>query len=82
MSRGGFEIVGYYAQNGDERHAFEELRDALDHARTVGRQQALDAAVQSGVDNPQVYIEEQVDGLDTYRIRVKAMGNPRLMKET
>jgi N-methylhydantoinase A/oxoprolinase/acetone carboxylase beta subunit len=81
MSREGFEIMGYYVQNGDERHVFEELRDALDHARAVGREQALDAAVRSGADNPQVHIEERVDGLDTYRIRVKAMGNPRLMKE-
>jgi hypothetical protein len=80
MSREGFEIMGYYAQNGDERHAFEELRDALDHARAVGCEQALDAAIRSGADNPHVHIEEQVDGLDTYRIRVKAMGNPRLMR--
>lgn len=80
MSREGFEIMGYYVQNSDERQAFEALRDALDHARAVASEQALDAAVRSGAENPQVHIEERVDGLDTYHIRVKAMGNPRLMR--
>jgi N-methylhydantoinase A/oxoprolinase/acetone carboxylase beta subunit len=81
MSREGLEITGYYAQNSEERHVFEALRDALDHARAVGRERAVDAAVRSGADNPQVHIEEQIDGLDTYRIRVKAMGSPRLTRE-
>lgn len=81
MSRDGLEIMGYYVQNSDERHTFEALRDALDHARAVASERALDTAVRSGADNPQVHIEEQIEGLDIYRIHVKAMGNPRLMKE-
>jgi N-methylhydantoinase A/oxoprolinase/acetone carboxylase beta subunit len=79
-TRGGIEIMGYYVQNGNTRHAFEQLQVALDFARTIGREHALDAAVRSGAHDPQVHIEEQIEGLDTYRIRVKVMGNPRLMR--
>ena len=82
MSREGFEIMGYYVQNSDERHVFEALQDALEHARAVSCERALNAAMRSGADNPQVHIEERTDGLDTYRVHVRAMGNPRLMSKS
>ena len=64
----------------DERYEFEELDEALAQARTLSQQRALGAALRSGADNPQVSVEELTDGLDTYRIRARAMGNPRLTR--
>jgi Tfp pilus assembly protein PilX len=64
----------------DERTEFEELEDALAYARALSEERALGGAIRSGADNPQVTIEELTDGLDTYRIRAKAIGNPRLTK--
>ena len=63
-----------------ERREFEELHDALACARALSQERALGAALRSGADNPQVVVEELTDGLDTYRIRAKAMGNPRLTR--
>ncbi len=84
LSSSGLEVLGYYVQvsdrsgRGEERREFEELEDALACARALSQERALGAAVRSGADNPQVIVEEVSDGLDTYRIRAKAMGNPRL----
>jgi N-methylhydantoinase A/oxoprolinase/acetone carboxylase beta subunit len=80
LSRDGLEVFGYYVQAHDERHEFEELGMALAHARALSRERALGAAIRSGADNPQVTIEELTDGLDTYRVRAKAIGNPRLTR--
>ena len=91
LSRDGLEVLGYYVavtamgpaaidQAGDLRFEYEELSDALAHARELGHERALGAAIRSGADNPQVTIEELTDGLDTYRIRAKAIGNPRLAR--
>jgi N-methylhydantoinase A/oxoprolinase/acetone carboxylase beta subunit len=80
LSRDGLEVFGYYVQAHDERYEFEELDAALAHARDLSRERALGAALRSGADNPEVTVEEQTDGLDTYRIRAKAIGNPRLMR--
>jgi N-methylhydantoinase A/oxoprolinase/acetone carboxylase beta subunit len=80
LSRSGLEVFGYYVQAHDERFEFEELRDALAHARILSQERALGAAIRSGADNPQVTIQELTDGLDTYHIRAKAMGNPRLTR--
>jgi hypothetical protein len=80
LSMEGMEILGYYVQNSQERHVFEQVGDAITHARDMARERALDGAVRSGAVKPQVVIDEQADGLDTYRIQAKAMGNPRLMK--
>jgi N-methylhydantoinase A/oxoprolinase/acetone carboxylase beta subunit len=80
LSRSGLELFGYYVQAHDERFEFEELDDALAHARTLSRERALGAAIRSGADNPELTVEELTDGLDTYRIRAKAMGNPRLAR--
>jgi N-methylhydantoinase A/oxoprolinase/acetone carboxylase beta subunit len=80
LSRSGLELFGYYVQAHDGRSEFEELGDALGYARTLSRERALGAAIRSGADNPEVTVEELTDGLDTYRIRAKAMGNPRLTR--
>jgi len=80
LSTTGLDVIGYYLQTRDGRQEYEVLDDALDHARTQTHDNALNAALRSGADNPQVTMEEKSDGLDTYRIRAKAIGNPRLMK--
>jgi hypothetical protein len=76
----GMEVLGYYAQTGEERFEFEDLAIALERAHTLSRERALGGALRSGADNPQVVVEQRSDGLDTYRIRAKAMGNPRLAR--
>ncbi|MBT3315199.1 MAG: hydantoinase/oxoprolinase family protein [Anaerolineae bacterium] len=80
LTKAGLDVIGYYVQASDGRQEFEKLDDALKHARTQTQENALNAALQSGADNPQVTMEEIADGLDTYRIQAKAIGNPRLMK--
>jgi N-methylhydantoinase A/oxoprolinase/acetone carboxylase beta subunit len=80
LSGEGLEVLGYYVQSSDERQEFEHVDNALAHARALSQERALGAALRSGADNPQAVIEESVDGLDTYRIRAKAMGNPRLAR--
>ncbi len=84
LSSSGLEVLGYYVQTSDHsgqgggREEFEEAGDALAHARSLSRERAIGAALRSGADNPRVVVEELSDGLDTFRIRAKAMGNPRL----
>jgi len=80
LSSEGLEVLGYYVQTSDGRQEFEEADDALVRARALSRERALGAALRSGAANPQVMIEELADGLDTYRIRAKAVGNPRLAR--
>ncbi len=80
LSRNGLEVLGYYVQTSEERRDFEELTDALTHAKALSQERALGAALRSGADNPQVSVEELTDGLDTYRIRARAVGNPRLAR--
>jgi N-methylhydantoinase A/oxoprolinase/acetone carboxylase beta subunit len=79
-SSSGLEVFGYYVQAQDERHQFEELDKALACARSLSHERALGAAIRSGADSPQVTVEEVTDGLDTFRIRAKAIGNPRLAR--
>jgi len=84
LSSSGLEVLGYYVQTSDRsgqdggREEFEKMNDALTRARALSQERALGAALRSGADNPQVVMEELSDGLDTFRIRAKAMGNPRL----
>jgi N-methylhydantoinase A/oxoprolinase/acetone carboxylase beta subunit len=80
LAGAGLDVRGYYCQASDERHEFEELQEALEFARALGRERALGAAIRSGAANPQVGLEQLDDGLDTFRIRAKAMGNPRLAR--
>lgn len=80
LSPSGLDIISFYLQAGDKREEYEELEEALDIARKLSHDRALSAALRSGADNPQVIIQETSDGLDTYRIRAQAVGNPRLAK--
>lgn len=78
LSNSGLDVIGYYLQAGEERLEYEELDRALALARETARERAYRAALRSGADNPQVTLTETADGIDTYRIRVQAFGNPRL----
>ncbi len=80
LSGEGLDVIAYYVQASDERLEFEALEEALAQARRLTHERALGAAIRSGADNPQVVMEELTDGLDTYRIRAKAVGNPRLTR--
>lgn len=82
LSSSGLEVLGYYVQAGEERRDFEEeeLSQALACARALAEERALGAAMRSGADDPQVTVEQLTEGLDTYRVRAKAMGNPRLTR--
>ncbi|GAB4529115.1 MAG: hydantoinase/oxoprolinase family protein [Anaerolineae bacterium] len=80
LSGDGLEVTGYFVQTSDERLEFEAVEDALSCARSLSQERALGAALRSSADNPQVIVEELADGLDTYRIRAKAIGNPRLAR--
>ena len=80
LSEAGMDVISYYVQARDGREEFEELTDALGHARKSGHDRVLSAALRSGADNPQVVVEEIADGIDSYRIRLQAVGNPRLSK--
>ncbi len=80
LSQEGLEVLGYYVQTDGERQTFTDADAALACARSLGQERALGAALRSGADNPQVTVEEVSDGLDTYRIRARAVGNPRLSR--
>jgi N-methylhydantoinase A/oxoprolinase/acetone carboxylase beta subunit len=80
LSPSGLDVIGYYVQARDNREEYEELEDALKYAHDLCQERALSAALRSGADNPQVIVDEISDGLDTYRIRAQAVGNPRLAK--
>jgi N-methylhydantoinase A/oxoprolinase/acetone carboxylase beta subunit len=80
LSTDGFEVIGYYVQDSSQRALYADLEQALQHARTLGPERALQNAILAGADNPQLTIAERSDGLDTYRIQAQAAGNPRLMK--
>jgi N-methylhydantoinase A/oxoprolinase/acetone carboxylase beta subunit len=80
LSAEGLDVIGYYVQNSVERLSFEQADEALCHARDMCRERVMQEAVLAGADNPQVIVEELSEGLDTYRIRARAVGNPRLAR--
>lgn len=76
----GLEVLGYHVQVSEDRKSFaeEELAEALAYAERLAGERALGGAMRSGADNTEVIVETETEGLDTYRVRAKAMGNPRL----
>jgi N-methylhydantoinase A/oxoprolinase/acetone carboxylase beta subunit len=78
LSAGNVDVVGYFVQSREDRVEYEELEDALDHARGAVAERARSAALRSGADNPQVVIDVVQDGMDSYRIKARAVGKPRL----
>ena len=80
LSERGLKVIGYYVQMSKGRELYAEVEEALDRARRLGRERVLQGALEAGADSPRVLVEEIVTGMDSYRIRAKALGNPRLMK--
>ncbi len=80
LSESGLDVISYIIQTREDRQEYENLDAALTYAREFCQERALNAALRSGADHPQVIFEEISDGLDTYRIRAQAVGNPRLAK--
>ena len=78
LSAGNVDVIGYYLQARDGREEIEELEDALKKARKNAGENARSAALRSGADNPQVDTEVIQDGMDSYRIKARAVGKPRL----
>lgn len=80
LTQRGLKVIGYYVQMSEGRELYEALEAARARARRLGRERVLERAREAGADNPRVLVEEIVTGMDSYRIRAKALGNPRLMK--
>jgi len=82
VDQSGLEVMGYYVKTSEDRKDFDEeqLESCLSYAKDLAHERALSAAVRSGADSPEVVLTMETEGLDTYRIRAKAMGNPRLAK--
>ncbi|MDX1686795.1 MAG: hydantoinase/oxoprolinase family protein [Candidatus Promineifilaceae bacterium] len=80
LSEKGLKVIGYYVQVSEGRELYGELEAAMARARQLGRERVLKGALEAGADSPRVLVEEIVTGMDSYRIRAKALGNPRLMK--
>ena len=78
LSAGDVDVIGYYLQARNSREEIEELEDALTKAQKIAGENALSAALRSGADNPQVVTEVIQDGMDSYRIKARAVGKPRL----
>jgi hypothetical protein len=78
LSESGLDVIGYYVQSSYDRLEVEELQDALVSARQIGHEYVYSAAIRSGAANPEVVLEEKIDGIDTYRIYAQAFGKPRL----
>lgn len=71
-------VVGYYVQDGEKRVRFRDLDEASTYARRRCSEGAMSQALLAGAIDPHLLIEEIDEGPDTYRIRAKAIGNPRL----
>jgi len=78
LSADGAEVLGYFVQTTEGRDYIESLEEALEQARRRVRALAWEGAIRAGAYNPVVSLQEVEDGLDTYRIKARAIGNPRL----
>jgi len=76
----GMYVAGYYVQLGEERKRFSKLEPAMDYAKQVIGEKALARARESGTVDPHLEFEQLPDGAENYRIRARAMDNPRSME--
>lgn len=72
------QLAGYFAQVGGERSRFATLDAAITAARQSLTEQAKAEIRQAGVDEPTLDFERLPDGAESYRLRVRAVGNPKL----
>ncbi len=78
LSSGNFDVISYYVQARENRVEIDELDDAVTYAKKIAKDNALSAALRSGADNPQVVVDVIQDGMDSYQIKARAVGKPRL----
>lgn len=74
----GLNVVGYYVQTKQKRRRFPRLEEALTYARQAAGEQVMHEARQTGAADPHVEFEQLPDGAESYRLRARAIGNPRL----
>lgn len=70
--------IGYIAQVGEKHASFQRLEPALEFAREEARRQSEVEALRAGAFSPHTRVEDVPNGVDSYRIRARSVGNPRL----
>jgi N-methylhydantoinase A/oxoprolinase/acetone carboxylase beta subunit len=78
LSEGNIDVISYFLQARENREEIEELDEALAEAKRIAEENALSAALRSGAENPEVILEVTQDGMDSYRVKARAVGKPRL----
>jgi N-methylhydantoinase A/oxoprolinase/acetone carboxylase beta subunit len=78
LTEDNLDVIAYYLQAREQREEIEELDDALAAAKALAEEKALSAALRSGAANPEVIIEVIQDGMDSYRVKARAVGKPHL----
>jgi N-methylhydantoinase A/oxoprolinase/acetone carboxylase beta subunit len=76
----GMYITGYYVQSGEERKHFSKLEPAMEYAQKITGEKALARANEAGAIDPHLQFEQLPDGVESYRIQARVVGNPRLMR--
>lgn len=74
----GLNVVGYYAKAGGERKRFSKLEEAITFARRTVEGLVRSEAKSNGAVDPHIEFEQLADGVDSYRLRATAIGNPHL----
>lgn len=70
--------AGYFVQTETERSHLPDLDAALSEARKMVSLGAEREALSGGAVAPRVDIEEVPDGVDSFRVRARAVGNPKI----
>lgn len=78
LDAGKIDVIGYYVQGREYREEVEELEEAISIAKRIAEESAHSAALRSGANNPQVVTELIQDGMDSYQVKSRAVGKPRL----
>jgi len=74
----GLHLVGYYVRIGEERRRFARLEQAQEFAHAALEQLATEQAQHAGAGEVELDFETLAEGADSYRIRARAAGTPRL----
>ena len=78
LDPGKVDVIGYFVQGRESRKEFKDLEEAISTAKKIAEERAHSAALRSGADNPQVITEVIQDGMDSYQVKSRAVGKPRL----
>jgi N-methylhydantoinase A/oxoprolinase/acetone carboxylase beta subunit len=78
----GPDVIGYYAQAGQEQRQFPKLAEAITFVRQAIGEQALSEAKAAGAVDPDLEFEQSHDGAGCHRLRAWAIGTPGLSEPT